>query len=333
MAPTTAPLIALTRALDRLVAEGALDGWAAGVREGGRTRLAAGGRRGPEEPAPIASNTKPLAGVLTLRLAELGALDLDDPVAPWLPELAAPQVLVRPDGPLDDTVPARTPITARHLLTMTAGFGWVESGPLAAAMAEREVAPGPFAPPMGPEEYLRRLGGLPLADQPGAAWRYHTSSDVLGVLLARRTGRSVRALVAEHVTGPLGMTATDFPADIAFESLATGLTSTVPDQLLFLAALAGGGPPVLTAESARALGTDQLTPAQRRTAGDFLGEGCGWGHHVEVRPDGLVGWAGGLGTIGYADPGSGRAAALFTWQGVDHPGTQRAFAEFWQLFG
>lgn len=326
-------LSSLGSVLDRLVADGALEGWAAGVREGGTTQLAAGGRRTADEPAPIASNTKPLAGVLTLRLAELGHLDLDAPVARWLPELDAPRVLRRPDGPLDDTVPAQRPITVRQLLLMTPGFGWVsEGGPLAEAMAERQVAPGPHAPPMPPDDYLARLGALPLASQPGTTWRYHTSSDVLGVLLARCTGEPVGRLLTEHVLAPLHMTATRFPPDVVFESLATGLVSTVADQLQFLAVLADAGPPLLSGGSMRALRTDQLTPEQRTGPTVLLEPGSGWGHHVEVRPGGLVGWAGGLGTIGYADPARGRAAALFTWQGVDRPGTQAAFAEFWQLF-
>lgn len=326
------PLDRLAATLDRFVDDGTLEGWAAGVRDDGRTQLAAGGRRSAEEPAAIASCTKPMAGALTLRLVELGVVALDDPVGRWLPELAAPRVLARPGAALDDTVAAERAITVRDLLAMTPGFGWVgEGGPLAEAMAEQQLAPGPFAPPMSPDEYLRRLGALPLADQPGRTWRYHTSSDVLGVLLARATGSSCRDLLREHVTGPLGMSETDFPDEVAFESLATGLTSTVPDELLFLAALAEDGGPVLEAASVRAMCTDQLTAAQRSGAGDFLFEGCGWGHHVEIRPNGLVGWAGGLGTIGYAVPGRRRAAALFTWQGMDTPGTLEAFDEFWAL--
>src|SRR5699024_9077860 len=94
-----------------------------------------------------------------------------------------------------------------------AGLGWGGGGtPLAGAMAAQQVAPGPYAPPMPPDEYLRRLGALPLAGQPGQGWNYHNSSDVLGVLLARATGSAVPDLVAEHVTGPLGMRDTGFTA-------------------------------------------------------------------------------------------------------------------------
>lgn len=85
-------------------------------------------------------------------------------------------------GALGDTAPAVRPVTLRHLLTMTAGFGWVEKNPaLAEPMAEREIAPGPYAPTLDPATYLRRLAEPPLAGQPGDGWWYHTSSDVPGI--------------------------------------------------------------------------------------------------------------------------------------------------------
>lgn len=380
-------LTALAETCDQLVDRGELAGWVAGVTDTGTstttgTSTATGAGTGTEGPDvrtggrraldgqsmtadtqfAMSSSTKPLGGVLALRLVDLGVLDLDDPVDRWLPELARPRVLTSPSASLGDTVPAEREITLRDLLTMTPGFGWVsEPGPIADAMAEQEIAPGPWGPPMGADEFLSRLGALPLADQPGAAWRYHTSSDVLGVLLARATGRSVSELLAEHVLGPLRMSDTSFVGDPErlatvyghadaggltpfpvptgtytraplFESLAAGLLSTVPDQLAFLGSLVGSGPALLTDDTLEDMRTDQLTPAQRTSAEGFLEPGCGWGHQVEVRPQGLFGWAGGLGTIGYADPRTGRAAFLATQVSVDAPGTVTAFERFWSLF-
>lgn len=363
-------LTALAETCDQLVDRGDLAGWVAGVVTADGQDVRAGGRRSLDGPPMTAdtqfamsSSTKPIGGVLALRLVEAGVLGLDDPVGRWLPELAEPRVLTSPSAPLEDTVAAEHAITLCHLLTMTPGFGWVsEDGPLATALGEREIEPGPWGPPMGPDEFLDRLAGLPLADQPGATWRYHTSSDVLGVLLARATGRSVADLLTEHVLGPLRMGDTAFVGDPSrmatvygpgevgglapfpvpagtyteappFESLAAGLVSTVPDQLAFLATLSGAAPSLLSPESLAAMGTDHLTSEQRRGAEGFLDPGCGWGHHVEVRPGGLIGWAGGLGTIGYADPASGRAAFLATQVGFDGPGTGAAFEQFWPLLG
>lgn len=352
--------------LDQAVDSGQLVGYVCGVRQGGRSRVAAGGRRslgGSEMAAdtvfPLSSNTKPLGGVLAMALVERRILGLDEPIARFLPELAQPRVLAQPDGPLDETVPAARPITLRHLLTMTSGFGWAAQNPaLAEEMSRREVGPGPYAPPLDPDTYIHRLAELPLAGQPGEGWWYHTSSDVLGVLLARATGRSVAALLDEYVLGPLDLPDTGFTADPVrlptsygagadgrpealdvvsrftaepvFDSLACGLASTVADYLTFLDVLVDGGA-VLSPESARLLAADHLTGPQRELAHDVLGPGCGYGFQVEVRPGGIVGWAGGLGTIGYVDRTNGRAAAVFTAQSFEIPGTQEALDQVWRL--
>lgn len=319
---------------------------------------------------PLSSNTKPFGGVLAMRLAELGVVNLDAPVGGLLPELATPRVLARPGGALEDTVPAVREITLRHLLTMSAGFGWVaEPGPLADAMAGRGIAPGPWAPAMGPDEYLGRLGGLPLVGQPGESWNYHNCSDVLGVLLERATGTGLAELLAEHVTGPLGLHDTGFTADparmptsygageddtgsVAGEqagpgrrpldtearfsvdpecaSLACGLVSTVADQLRFLDVLHGGHG-LVSDDVVRLICRDQLTAAQRTAAAGFVAPGAGYGFQVEVRPDGAVGWAGGLGTIAYANRGTGRSAAVFVTQSYDVPGTAEALELIWDL--
>lgn len=352
--------------LDALVDAGRLIGYVCGVREGGRSRIVAGGARalggpplGEDTVFPLSSNTKPAGGLLAMRLVELGVLTLDDPVGEHLPELAAPRVLAEPDGPLDRTVAAERPVTLRDLLTMTAGVGWAGENPaLAEEMSSRGVAPGPFAPTVPPGEYLRLLAELPFAGQPGQGWWYHTSSDILGVLCARATGSSVGALLAEHVTGPLGLADTGFTADLhrlptsyglgpdggprsldtagrfaappLFESLACGLVSTLADCLELLTVFVDGGP-VIGAGSARLMTTDHLTARQRRGAEGFLGPGGGYGFQVEVRPGGVVGWAGGLGTIGYVDRRTGRAAAVFTTQSYDLPGTSEALETVWSL--
>ena len=354
--------------LEAMVDAGKLVGYVCGVRQGGRSRILAGGSRWLGGPAlepdavfPLSSSTKPVAGVLALALVERGVLGLDEPVAVHLPELAGPRVLVRPDGPLEETVPAEEPLTLRHLLTMTAGFGWPGEGcALAGAMAERQIAPGPYAPPMPADEYVGLVGSLPLMSQPGRGWYYHTCSDVLGVLLSRAAGAPVSELLARYLTGPLGLRDCGFTADPGrlvtsygvaeggglraldnearftrppvFESLACGLTSTAADYLRFLEVLADGGG-VLGQESARSMRSDHLTERQRAAAEGFIGPGCGYGFQVEIRPDGAVGWAGGLGTIGYLDPRTGRAAVVLTTQAYDVPGTAEALETVWSLLG
>lgn len=359
---------AARNALDQAVDNDRLIGYVCGIREAGRSRIAAGGSSAiggaemdPGTLFPLSSNTKPLGGALAMALVEQGVVGLDEPVGRYLPELRELRVLARRDGPLDQTVPMDRPITLRHLLTMTAGFGWVDENPaLAEAMSTRDVGPGPYAPPLDPGTYLGRLAELPLAGQPGEGWWYHTSSDVLGVLLARASGRAVADLMAEHITGPLGLADTGFTADPsrlptsygageggrpapldtasrfvgppAFESLACGLVSTVGDYLTVLEALVDGGR-VLGRDSVGLLATDHLTEPQRRVAKGIIEPGCGYGFQVEVRPGGVVGWAGGLGTIGYVDRRTGRSAAVFTPQSFDMPGTAEALDQVWRLLG
>lgn len=61
-----------------------------------------------------------------------------------------------------------------------------------------------------PDEWMRRLGALPLMHQPGERWQYHIASDLLGVLVARVTGQPFETFLRERIFEPLGMTDTGF---------------------------------------------------------------------------------------------------------------------------
>lgn len=162
----------------------------------------------------IASMTKPVIAAATLILVEEGKLRLDDPVDTFLPELADRKVLKAIDGPVEDTVPARRPITARDLLTFTFGMGavmvWPAKYPIQHAAAAAGLAPGPFQPDVTADAFMKRLGSLPLFYQPGERWLYHTGSDVLGVLIARVTGQPLETVLRERLFAPLGMRDTGF---------------------------------------------------------------------------------------------------------------------------
>ena len=143
----------------------------------------------------ISSMTKPITAVATMILVEECKIRLDEPVDALLPELAERQVLQRLDGPLDDTVPAKRPITVRDLLTFRMGFGQMmappDAYPILSAASEQQIGMGPPSPSQmpAPDEWMRRLGRLPLMHQPGEQWMYNTGSDVLGVLIARASGQ------------------------------------------------------------------------------------------------------------------------------------------------
>src|SRR5215469_14726602 len=140
----------------------------------------------------IASLAKPITAVAAMILIEECRLRLDESIERWLPELANRRVLKSMSSEPGDTVPALRAITVRDLLTYRMGFGSVMATPDTYPIQRliREYRIGGDGPPMpsqapGTEEWLRKLGSLPLIAQPGEQWMYQVSGDVLGVLIAR----------------------------------------------------------------------------------------------------------------------------------------------------
>jgi CubicO group peptidase (beta-lactamase class C family) len=164
----------------------------------------------------VSSLTKPVAAAAAMVLVEDGRVRLDKPVDRLLPELADRRVLRRLDGPLDDTVPAKRPITLRDLLTMRMGFGFImgppDDYPILAAAEEQRLGMGPPKPatPHEPDEWIRRFATLPLMHQPGEQWMYEMGFAVLGVLISRASERPLEAFLRERIFGPLGMEDTGF---------------------------------------------------------------------------------------------------------------------------
>ena len=275
----------------------------------------------------VASITKPIVGAATMVLVDDGKLRLDDSVERWLPELENRKVLRRIDSQLDDTVPAKRSITVRDLLTSTFGFGSIMAMPGTYPIQQfihdghlgGDGPPRPLLMP-GADEWMRRLGELPLMYQPGERWTYNTSCDVLGVLIARVSGKSFEAFLRERLFDPLGMKDTAFsvPAskldrlpgcyqynhdskklDVfdseqnsaysrppAFESGAGGLVSTVDDYYAFCRMMLNKGiwgrERLLAEASVESMTSDQLTPEQREEAEIFFGKHTSWGFCMGV---------------------------------------------------
>ncbi|MHA7984400.1 serine hydrolase domain-containing protein [Rathayibacter sp. CAU 1779] len=340
------------RSLDERVASGWAPGIVAGVADPAPIRV--------DTPFRIASLTKIVAGVLAAHLISDGLIDLDDEITEWMPELADRRVLRSPHAALDDTVPADREITVRDLLTFTSGLGvQFERTPLAAELNPFGI--GPLPPQCTVEEYLRRIAALPLAHQPGERWIYHTSADLLGILLSRVAEQSLDDLLLGTITGPLGLTHTAFsthermptqyrPAgeglELAedydrafsqppfFESLAGGLVSTVPDFVRILAAFADGElvPPEIVERAT----TTQLDAVARDGLRELAGPGVGWGWGVSVETGtphpwsapGRWGWTGGSGTSAYVDPSRDLIGVVFSQRFMAGP--QESFGYFWE---
>lgn len=320
--------------MKRHVDNGTVPGLVMLVHHRGREHVDAIGTMGYNTKEPIqrntifrlASMTKPITSVGAMLLIEECKVRLDDPVDEWLPELKDRRVLRTIDSPLDDTVPAKRPITLRDLLTFRSGYGEVEfispSSPLVKAMMEAQLPLFAFPFAHSSEEFMKRLGNLPLAFQPGERWLYHMSCDILGVLIARVSGKSLGAFLRERIFEPLGMNDTDFHvpeakldrlpicygADIvsgklvvldearggwasrppAFEGGAGGLVSTADDMAAFGRMMLGCGSyrdqRILSRFSIEAMTTDQLRIEQKAVSPFFenFWDDHGWGFGVGV---------------------------------------------------
>src|SRR5579859_1989270 len=170
----------------------------------------------------IASITKPVGAAAAMILVEECRLRLDDSIEPWLPELANRRVLKSIASPIDDTVPATRPLTVRDVLTYCIGFGSVmaaqDTYPIQKYIRDYRLGgDGPPMPSKAPttQEWIQKLGSLPLMAQPGERFMYNTSGDVLGVLISRVSGQSFGTFLRERIFDPLGMkdTAFNVPAE------------------------------------------------------------------------------------------------------------------------
>ncbi|RIK44850.1 MAG: hypothetical protein DCC55_01215 [Chloroflexi bacterium] len=277
----------IATAIGAIVAAGELAGAATMVWQAGKVvQVDAVGWRDVEAKLPIerdtlfriASMTKPITSTAAFMLFEEGRFALDDPITRWAPEFAEMRVLRSPTGPLDQTDPARRPITFADLLTHRAGLTYsdLHQGPIADAYAE--TLGGQIDSAVAPDDWIARLAALPLIDQPGAAFHYGHSTDLLGLLIARMEDAPLGDVLERRIFAPLGMNDTGFtvaqekrgrraglygfdeagrltklqtvpgghalrerPEDMAYVSGGQGLWSTLDDFLIFARIFVEGG--------------------------------------------------------------------------------------------
>ena len=262
----------------------------------------------------ITSMTKPITAAAAMMLVDEGRLRLHEPVDRLLPELSNRRVLKRIDGPLDDTTPAKRPITVEDVLSFRLGLGaiFAQPGAYPIQRAITELGLMGFGPPdplvpYDPDAWIRRVGTLPLMAHPGEKWMYTAGSNVLGVLIARASGRSLPEFLQERIFEPLGMNDTAFfvpPSKLnrlpacyrptadglalydqttgsawgkppAFPAGDAGLVSTVDDFFAFSRLLSRKGRftgrRLLSQDSIEAMTHDHLTPAQREGGRAIIG--------------------------------------------------------------
>ncbi|HEY3833781.1 MAG TPA: serine hydrolase domain-containing protein [Acidimicrobiia bacterium] len=274
----------------------------------------------------IASLTKPITAAAAMLLVDDGVLALDEPVDSLLPELADRRVLRSLDAALDDTVPAHRAITVDDLLTCRLGLGCIMAPPgtYPIQKAEEELELRTFGPPWPPpsfsvDEWISRLGTLPLVHQPGEGWRYNTGIQVLGVLVERAAKMPFGDFLRRRLFQPLGMIDTTFVMDASRRGrfttayapdpssgvlsvldpahgswwddavLANGagwLLSTIDDFYAFVSMLVNGGAArgerVLSKAAVARMTMDHLHGSQHDDVRLFVGPGSSWGYGMAV---------------------------------------------------
>lgn len=212
----------------------------------------------------IASMTKAITGAAAMQLVEQGRLSLDDPAGAVLPALGAVQVLDGFDGEGQPKLrPPASPVTLRHLLTHTSGYGYDIWSPELVQYQEATGTPGVT----GCENAALTT---PLLFDPGTAWMYGIGIDWAGKLIEETTGQMLGDYLDEHILGPLAMVDTGFrisddmrtrlssvhgrgedgalslfpfelPQEPEFQMGGGGLYGTVGDYLRFTRSILNGG--------------------------------------------------------------------------------------------
>lgn len=288
----------------------------------------------PENPRPvnqdsifrIFSMTKPIVSVAIMTMVEDGLMALDDPVEKFIPEFADGQVMDQETG---EVRPVERAMTVENLLTH-------ESGLIQAFFSPNselgQLYGSELQGDLNNREFAARIGALPLYFEPGTAWHYGHSTDVLGALLEVVGENTLDVVLGERIFDPLGMDDTSFlvPQRDAYRiaepihgamgdntvprrmlSGGGGLNSTTEDYVRFAEMLLNGG----EYRGARIIGEATLEEMLVPKIGDevsreffFYGDVGDWGLGFHLQPttddpDGPVnfGWRGIGGTIFIVD--------------------------------
>lgn len=312
----------------------------------GQADASTGATMAEDTPCQIASMTKALVSVAAMQLVEAGRLSLDAPIGAVLPELADPQVLTGFDASGKPQLRSTArPLTLRHLLTHTSGFGYffIHSEVLQYFSAVGTPAPGSL-------DSLR----MPLMFDPGERWEYSVATDWVGLAVEAVTGERLGEYMAREVFAPIGMTHTGFsaalPAGAAkvhsrlpdgtfkvepsflgggeYDAGGGGLIGTAPDYARFVQMMLRGGAidgnRVLQAETVAEMARNQVAPLRAGAMGSampalaqpydtFPNQHTGWGLGFLINPEqgpngrapGSLAWAGIFNSYYWIDPASG----------------------------
>ena len=158
----------------------------------------------------IASMTKPITSVTAMTLVEEGKLNVGDPVSKYLPEFK--QAVVITDAKSGATRAAAREITIHDLLTQTSGitYRFMSKPGVGPLYLKSNVQDGLSESPISLGENCRKIAGIPLLNDPGAAWEYGLNTDVLGRVIEVASGQTLSEAFEKRVLKPLKMEDTFF---------------------------------------------------------------------------------------------------------------------------
>ena len=204
--------------MEREVLSGNVAGMSAMVFQGGHEQFfGTAGLADREQGRPIARDTifrlfsmsKPVTSAACMLLVERGELDLCTPVGDYLPQYANMKVC-SPDG----LVPAERPVLVMDLMSMSSGLSYPgnsdESDRAVARVFDEEQRRMDAGDPMTTQQLMAAVGECPLAFQPGLAWRYGLSADVVAAVVEKVSGMRFGEFLQQELFGPLGMVDTGF---------------------------------------------------------------------------------------------------------------------------
>ena len=179
----------------------------------------------------IASMTKPVTSIAFMQLLEQGLVALDTPVHRVLPEFKGLGVYNGGGGGVPFlTKPCERPMLMVDLLRHTSGltYGFQNRSNIDLAMREGKFEN--WHSNLTLDEFVAALGKLPLEFSPGTAWNYSVSTDVLGAVVQRLSGKTLDQYFADHIFAPLKMDDTFFAVPEAKIDRLTDCYTFVPGK-------------------------------------------------------------------------------------------------------